>query len=891
GHFIQRASIFTVYCGNTQFMKELPLREEHPGFDPTSEDPEGEFRRISWIHPAMPYLMFLPAQDPFEGPLFQCLSVTAHHGRSSHQQPLPIWHSTMITKTSGQWANLEYKMHEVLVAMRREFPDHKQLLKGFLFAKLPSKHGFHKTFESIPDLTKAIRHARDAFLPLMAAITMMFVLLDARDADGSWRHRVMAAAQVPPQWFADLESSAVGNMKIKRLVNRLLDAVIGKLDLPLYFHWGAIEEKPSFPIPTALQDKGFYPDRNEIKWLQGQQDNTGFSYREWGGGLGDSPKARGDDDAVMSAAPIHTTISTPSTGPVPEPANSLLPEQESTPALDEGIHVLLSRRQCLLKQRLATEIPENRAIRLAREATAVNGEPPGMGGAKVFVWEERQDFAGGFIRRAVNRSTAADLWNDFAPTQRIFDSWANEWDLCIALDPMASARPVSQHSEHSDHHENSPVSAEVTEASPSTIVSAIMNLPSPSDVWAAPAAPETPEVHIHESSGLSPDMVLLPDEPIDMESTAASLLAVYRSYDTESTSVLNSDDLPKIEEVIRARFGFTGPSSPSQYAQCLRNDVYGRSIGDETWVGLKKPGFALLPTLLAFILDAKKLADVPEELLDLRQETADIACSDWAVDINRKVFDKTPFYILHPQAKNSDPKLHIILHSAVAALQVIRMGWGFSSVDEIAYHLRLLGIEYYVCTTGPPVCKPHPQVFRTGLAYKARRIQFMNSSRGRFARCAGGIVGRLARDHDDDLTQGPSEAVFHTGRRFWDGNSEMAFWADTLTREEIDLICGVYFVNTGSKHSGEADGLQKKAVSWWPTPAAYSGSGMNIGWWSPCCESWYQKRVADIEENGELEVYTRKEWRDKIKFVQKSRHVHVANEKISAEYLLKRLVK
>ncbi|KAK7006112.1 hypothetical protein R3P38DRAFT_2555656, partial [Favolaschia claudopus] len=890
GHFIQRASIFTVHCGNTQFMMELPLREERPGFDPTSEDPEGEFRRISWIHHTMPYLMFLPAQDPFEGPLFQRLSVTAHHGRSSLQQPLPIRHSTMIAKKSGEWKNLEFSMHAVLVAMRREFPNHKELLKGFLFAKLPSKHGFIKTFESTPALVKAIRHARDAFLPLMAAITMMFVLLDARDADGSWRHRVTAAAQVPPQWFADLENSAVGNMQIKRLVNRLLGAVIGKLAIPLYFHWGAIKEKPSFPIPTALQDKGFYPDHDEIQWLQGQQSDTAF--REWRGGLGDSP--RGHDDVVMSA-PIPNTVSIPSEGPAPKPANSLPPEQESAPALGEDIHALLSRRQLLLEQRLATEIPENRAIRLAREATAANGEPPGKGGAKVFVWEEREEFAGGFIRRAVNRSTAADLWNDFAPTQRMFDSWANEWDLCIALDPTASARPVVDStpqlivvSQHSDHHEDSPASAEVTEVSPPTDVSTITNLPSPSDASAAPAAPETPEV---ESSELSPDLALLPDEPIDIESTAASLLAVYRSYDTESTSVFNSDDLPKIEEVIRARFGFTGPSSPSRYAKSLRHDIYGRSIGDETWTSLKKPGFALLPTLLAFILDAEKLADIPEELVDLRQDTADIACSEWAVDVNRKVFDKTPFYILHPQAKNSDPKLHIILHSAVAALQVIRMGWGFSSVDEIAYHLRLLGIEYYVCTTGPAVCRPHPQVFRTGLAYKARRIQFINSSRGRFARCAGGIVGRLARDHDDNLTQGPSEAVFHTGRRFWDGISEMAFWAETLTREEIDLICGVYFVNTGSKHSGEADGLQKKAVSWWPTPAAYSGSGMNIGWWSPCCESWYQKRVADIEENGELELYTRSEWRDKIKFMQKSRQVSVANEKISAEYLLKRLVK
>ncbi|KAJ7689236.1 hypothetical protein B0H14DRAFT_2249385, partial [Mycena olivaceomarginata] len=80
------------------------------------------------------------------------------------------------------------------------------------------------------------------------------------------------------------------------------------------------------------------------------------------------------------------------------------------------------------------------------------------------------------------------------------------------------------------------------------------------------------------------------------------------------------------------------------------------------------------------------------------------------------------------------------------------------------------------------------------------------------------------------------------------------YWDDALTQEEMNLICGVYSVET------ENDGLQKKEVSWWPKPAAFFHSGLNIGWWSPDCERWFQKRRLEIE-NDRAELYTQNEWK------------------------------
>jgi hypothetical protein len=47
----------------------------------------------------------------------------------------------------------------------------------------------------------------------MATITMMFVVLD-QGYDHSWRDKIIEASGVHPQWFADLQTSAVGDMMI-----------------------------------------------------------------------------------------------------------------------------------------------------------------------------------------------------------------------------------------------------------------------------------------------------------------------------------------------------------------------------------------------------------------------------------------------------------------------------------------------------------------------------------------------------------------------------------------------------------------------------------------------------------------------------------------------------
>ncbi|KAJ7706577.1 hypothetical protein B0H16DRAFT_1345862, partial [Mycena metata] len=412
---------------------------------------------------------------------------------------------------------------------------------------------------------------------------------------------------------------------------------------------------------------------------------------------------------------------------------------------DAAIHAFMARRNEKYKKWVASETLEHRTARLAREAHASKGAAPGKKGARVFVWEEEDDF---LIRQPLNRTFAADRWDEFTPAQRHYDSWQNEWDLCTALSPEDNAGD-DEDDDDADH--------------------GYILRPEPE-------SPALPDIRASLSQG---------DDPF-----------------------LDMEDIPY------SRFGFTVPGAPAQYQERLRPDFSARSVGDEEWPGLQRPKYAHLPALLAYLSQAQSLENVPRELLDLRQDEADISAQVWSVSVQRKVLNGEALYIIQPCSPDDDPDLHILLSSAATTLEIVRSGWGSSSIQEIVFHLFKRGIEFRLCLRGPLCPQPRPPYFQTGLgvrpsgykptsldylAYESRRDEFLRSSRGRAARFAGGIVGRLASEGTDDelAARGPSGEIFDNGVRFWDGQSQAAYWDDALTPEEIHLICGVYVVNTG----------------------------------------------------------------------------------------------
>ncbi|KAF8196626.1 hypothetical protein K438DRAFT_1492840, partial [Mycena galopus ATCC 62051] len=76
---------------------------------------------------------------------------------------------------------------------------------------------------------------------------------------------------------------------------------------------------------------------------------------------------------------------------------------------------------------------------------------------------------------------------------------------------------------------------------------------------------------------------------------------------------------------------------------------------------------------------------------------------------------------------------------------------------------------------------------------------------------------------------------------------------EALTQDEINLICGVYSIETGTH--------QLKYISWWPTPTAFWSSGLNTGWWNTNCEQWFVKRLKEIERRS-AKLHTYSEWKN-----------------------------
>ncbi|KAF8575666.1 hypothetical protein K439DRAFT_1303576, partial [Ramaria rubella] len=140
------------------------------------------------------------------------------------------------------------------------------------------------------------------------------------------------------------------------------------------------------------------------------------------------------------------------------------------------------------------------------------------------------------------------------------------------------------------------------------------------------------------------------------------------------------------------------------------------------------------------------------------------------------------------------------------------------------------------------------------VAYKAFQDEFFHQPHAWVALMYGGIIWHLAIEHisPESVLVGPTDEVFHNGEVIrTDGGHE--YWDDSLSVEELELICGVYHCETS----------KFKDVSWWPKPTAWSASGLNVGYWSPAAEKWYQNQLVQIR-NETAELYHAKKWKSAV---------------------------
>ncbi|KAJ7739326.1 hypothetical protein B0H16DRAFT_1465284 [Mycena metata] len=897
GHILNSRGVFGVHYGNPSVLLDIPLPEEAPA--PTvSNFRSSDFRRPSWINPNFPQLLLLPRSNPFYGPIFSCLNFNKKTVHTERVETMPLGDTEPRVRWGLQQDLIDRWLHlESLLLLTLHYMTvlhGGSAAEGVYTFPTPIHYCYTERNANSPsDAIKVALNSRDAFLPLMAHLSLMFLLLEAKNTDDGWRQQLNRYTRLPWQWIGDLEASAVGDFTIERLggiidltqskshpdhripqhVRWLLPYLLGKHLVPLYFFYGHVIP-PTEPIPDALLEVGFVPTIEELAYLRSRSGAVTFS--SWSV-INDSVWKRrsGAHPSTSSLSPSAPTLPAyDSQAPFDSPPTATYfpaVERDSGQKRGEDIHAFMERRRLHNEKRAQHESPDAKSRCLAQERHASKGAPPGKKGARVFIWEEEEGF---YIRHACNRIDTADLWDNFTPAQRVYDSFSNQWDLCTALAPDEEAEPDQSLYDVGDDDDFFPFH------------------PPDSQTPSIPSAPDVPG-----------------REVIQRRTGERAVEVLERAYDLHPDDPAEDpDNLPGWQKqdvltAIRFRFGFEEPITNANSSPQIQNTPSpwcSWCVGDANWA---VPETSALPTLLQHILQSD-LQEAAANLSDMTSAASELALG-WDVAVTILNQGSEPLYELCSLgSESSEPS--ILLESAATVLQVVRSGWG--GIEPTIRNLVRLGAAFSPGWPRPTDYRtplaPHRPTLSLGCrtsdyrptlvdfaAYVQRRDAFVRSSRGRTALFYGGIVGRIAclvlSDFEDVACLEPSEDVLQTGARVSRRNGEGELHFETLTKEEINLICGVYTIETGQKSSATEEGQQLKFISWWPTPPAFYLSGLNTGWWNANCERWFVKRLKDIH-NGQATLMTYTQWKNKIRFNKTARKVTEKLDKVAAQYLAAR---
>ncbi|KAF7369191.1 hypothetical protein MVEN_00246400 [Mycena venus] len=356
--------------------------------------------------------------------------------------------------------------------------------------------------------------------------------------------------------------------------------------------------------------------------------------------------------------------------------------------------------------------------------------------------------------------------------------------------------------------------------------------------------------------------------------------------------------------------GILADSSPvyEKYSQQIREE-YSHYPAEAYRLGRSKPTSSLeletgrdshddVSVFLGYLSRAQKLEDIPAELYDLRQQGSAVLRPS-PIRLHWEIIGNTTYYFLSPKAlEPGEVTAPVVLRSAAAAIEILRRDW--TTIEQVALNLTARGIPFNTFVRGPfpasppdqeatPPCRGlgiRPKGFQATpseyVLYESSRNRILRSERGRRALMMGGIIARLAVGvvPPQTVCSGPTKNVFIDGHCVWDGlPTSPAYWDDSFTQEENDTICGLYEVETGLADKLRHDGKQTKHVSWWPTPPVWKACGLQMGYWTPACEDWFQSRLADVRA-GNAQLHSQVEWRQML-----APHRGQNNERLAAEFL------
>ncbi|KAK7018112.1 hypothetical protein VNI00_018371 [Paramarasmius palmivorus] len=840
-HYSVDGEIFSI-IGMTAFdavMKKPPLVQYTPSAH-YSRLPS--FHQMTWLSDELPFLPFVPKWNVFKSNILKSLDVRLD---AEIVEVLPDGRYALRSHIQDAWDYCE-RMHRLLLTQSMTFVT-IPLSPRFRLWSYPRQYGYQRSHKSLALCLRQVTAARDSFLPLIAAIifflryTQRILDLMGREPNG-WRTKLAQCSGIDLVWVTEwlntflppIGSSAclhVGGFvdALQAMSERTDDylAVYSFGCVPVVLFWGPGGSYETSRLSTSL--RAHCPTRAGIDFLLANCSTVALS------------------KYTLPDVLVAPHVGDPSQKPY------------------ETIHEFFARRKRVKETRLGKESIADRESRLARERNAALGACPGKKGARVFVWELDGSH---LVRMPVSRSEVSDVWHEFAPTQRRYDSVYNEWDLWSGFAPSDAPADDGFGSDYDSMQETE----DLTQSNTAPALALDPGVSTPPTTTHPPVFEEGEILEVFDDSEAIHNRGM---------SSLKSVPDIFLSV-TEVEFVPFDDS---VESVVHHRYAMSDSFAPA-------------------------PGHSTIPwrkaeKILGFYdapvdeHSADKICRFVEHILsvDVNNLSSSDACFDY-VDVCSKLrrLLQTSLRLRHVKAAG----LYVLDDASTELPFVIAVSDSLVVVElvlrdiirepvQIARFLMSRGFPFRTLMCGPyreiePVgrskssplgYRPASYVFTTAdyFAYQAQLHRFFLQPRARSAVLRGGILARIARPfvHDQSVLNGPSDSIITSAGIALcvldNDQSVNAFWDDDLTDDDISIICGVYDVGTGQFDSKGEEQLAQR--SWWPRPHSWDGCGLNTGCWNPQAELWFTRREEKYLSSQSAPL-SHKHWKDQLKFTKES---------------------
>jgi len=429
-------------------------------------------------------------------------------------------------------------------------------------------------------------------------------------------------------------------------------------------------------------------------------------------------------------------------------------------------------RQRLSHEKWArVETPMQEKARLAREKAAERHMCPGQKGAHVWEWIEIDGF---LMRTKVDRKSVAMVWPGFSDTQRRYNGFSDEWDLCHAFDP--DGIPDEDYDDESFEY-------------------------LPHELLTVPLT------QIHST-------VSLPNRQKALQDSFGVLKDIYDDEYVETPAYCEDH----VEDILYYRYGFSHTPGfvdfPVADADAVSYAKKTLAISNDCFLKLDLAAFA------SFVRALVHKTNPHAALWDLDKANEVALANQDHNGVTIRIFHVRSGTHYVVEARTWSPSWKLVVQSAATAVECLRRHDWTRSRYSLAQNLLARGMPFRTMVplsidagiSDRPVYIHRPrQVGYIPDKYDYFEYEYKLKSflleqvHARATLLRGGIVWRLAREVigdrlDQYVVLGPSENVHIFGSPLRLSSIDPPVWDDDLSDAELNFICGVVPIWTGEFH-------------------------------------------------------------------------------------------